>query len=55
MSAKTVVMLGMIVGSAVGGYAPMLIGISPFSFTSLFTSAIGGVIGIIIAYKLVNR
>ena len=55
MSVKTAVMLGMIVGSLVGGYTPVLIGISPFSFTSLFTSAIGGIIGIIIAYKLVNQ
>jgi len=55
MSAKTAVMLGMIVGSSVGGYAPILIGISPLSFTSLFTSAIGGIIGIIIAYKLTNQ
>lgn len=55
MSAKTAVMLGMIVGSSVGGYAPMLIGISPFSFTSLFTSLVGGIVGIIIAYKLANQ
>ena len=55
MSAKVAVMLGMIVGSSVGGYAPILIGISPFSFTSLLTSAIGGIIGIVIAYKLTSQ
>ena len=47
-------MLGMIVGSLIGGYAPVFIGISPFSYTSLITSAIGGIIGIIIAYKFAN-
>ncbi len=55
MSAKTAVMLGMIVGSSIGGYVPLLIGISPFSLTSIFTTAIGGIIGIIIVYKFVNQ
>ena len=54
MSAKKVVMLGMIIGSLIGGYAPVLIGINPLSFISLLTSAVGGVIGIIVASKLIN-
>jgi len=52
MSDKTMVMLGMIIGSFIGGYIPMLFGISAFSFTSVLTSGIGGLAGVIIAYKL---
>jgi len=46
------VMLGMVVGSTIGGYLPMLFGASAFSLISIFTSAIGGILGIFIGYKI---
>lgn len=52
MSSKTAVILGMTIGSIAGGYAPVFFGFSAFSFVSILTSAIGGLIGIFIAFKL---
>ncbi len=52
MSKKTVVLIGMTVGSVVGGYVPSIWGAGIFSFASLFGSGIGGALGIFIAYKL---
>lgn len=53
MSSKTVVMIGMVVGSLIGGYIPTLWGSGVFSLTSLLTTTIGGVVGVYITYKLV--
>jgi hypothetical protein len=44
----------MTIGSTVGGYAPVLFGVSSFSFTSLATSLVGGLFGIWLAVKLFN-
>ena len=52
MSKKSFVTLGMIIGSLVGGYVPALFGIGMFSFTSLFTSGIGAILGVLIGYRL---
>lgn len=52
MSTKTLVTIGMIVGSLVGGYLPVLFGIDAFSFTAATTSAIGAIIGVWIGYKI---
>lgn len=49
---KFFIMLGMIVGSTIGGYAPMLFGAGIFSVTSIITSAVGGLLGIYIGFKL---
>jgi uncharacterized membrane protein YeaQ/YmgE (transglycosylase-associated protein family) len=48
------VMLGMIIGSLIGGYLPTFFGVSVFSYTSIITSGIGGIIGIVVTYNLVN-
>jgi hypothetical protein len=40
------VWIGMIVGSAVGGYLPVLWGGDLFSFSSLILSGVGGILGI---------
>lgn len=55
MSGKSLVMVGMFVGSIIGGYIPVLFGASILSFTSLIGNTIGAVVGIFIAYKLVNN
>ena len=52
MPSKKVITVGMILGSMIGGYAPVLFGVSGFSFISLFTSAIGAVVGIYVGYRL---
>ncbi|MBN1621742.1 MAG: GlsB/YeaQ/YmgE family stress response membrane protein [Endomicrobiales bacterium] len=52
MASKKIIMIGMVVGSVIGGYVPKLFGISGFSFTALFTSGIGAVIGIWLEYKI---
>lgn len=53
MSSKSLVMLGMVVGSTIGGYIPVFFGASFFSAWSLLGSAFGGVLGIWITYRWV--
>ena len=50
MSRKKLIMLGMAVGSIVGGYLPALFGFDDL-MVSLLGSLIGGIIGIWIGYK----
>ena len=51
MSRKTLIMIGMVLGSIAGGYAPMLLGADSI-FASLIGSAMGGFLGIWGAYRL---
>ena len=51
MSKKTLVTIGMIIGSLAGGYLPVLFGAGIFSYTSVLTSGIGAIIGIWLGYK----
>jgi len=53
MSSKSIIMLGMVVGSIIGGYIPVLFGASFLSLWSLLGSAVGGLFGIWITYKWV--
>lgn len=52
---KGFIMGGMIVGSLIGGYIPMLWGESAFSLSGIVWNAIGGFSGIYVAYKISNR
>ena len=52
MPSKKIIMAGLVIGSIVGGYLPLLFGVSAISFTSLLTSGIGAVLGIYIGYRL---
>ncbi len=52
MSTKTAVWIGMTIGSIIGGYIPMFFGADILSFTAVITSTIGGILGVIIGYKL---
>jgi hypothetical protein len=54
MNSKGIVMLGMTVGSTIGGYVPMLFGVGIFSFWSLVGTLVGGILGIYLAFKLIN-
>ena len=49
---KKLIWVGVFVGSTIGGYIPVLFGSSLFSFASLFGNGIGGILGIVIAYKI---
>jgi hypothetical protein len=46
MGRKSLVWIGMTVGSAVGGYLPVLWGGDLLSFSSLILSGLGGILGI---------
>ena len=52
MSRKSMIMIGMIIGSSAGGYLPGLFGADGFSLASLLGSGVGGILGIWIAFQL---
>ncbi len=52
MSTKSLVTIGMIVGSLIGGYIPSFFGAGIFSYTAVLTSGIGAILGVWIGYKL---
>lgn len=54
MERKHLIWLGVTIGSAVGGYLPILWGGSLFSFTSIILTAVGGIVGIWAGMKLSN-
>lgn len=54
MSTKTSVMLGLFIGSTIGGYVPVFFGSSFLSYASLIGSTIGSIVGVYIGYKLTN-
>jgi hypothetical protein len=54
MELKTATWGGMMIGSFVGGFIPLLWGDSAFSMSAIFFSAIGGIVGIAAGYKFVR-
>lgn len=52
MERKKLVMIGMVVGSYIGGFIPALWGASGISFSSVIFNALGGIAGIYIGFKL---
>ncbi len=52
MSSKVFVFIGMMIGSTIGGYLPTLFGAGLISFSSVFFSGVGAILGIWIGYKL---
>jgi hypothetical protein len=52
MSSKTLIYFGLAVGSAVGGWLPLLWGASFLSFSSVLLTAVGGLVGIYLGFKL---
>lgn len=55
MNSKTFVLIGTIVGSTLGSLVPLLWGDGVFSFSSIFFSAVGAIVGIYYGYKLSNQ
>lgn len=54
MSPKSLIWIGMSIGSTVGAYVPALWGGSMLSFSSIILSAVGGIAGIYAGFKLKN-
>ncbi|MEK9177488.1 MAG: hypothetical protein AAB777_00025 [Patescibacteria group bacterium] len=52
MNLRSLIWFGVFAGSTVGGFIPKLWGASLFSMSSVILSAIGGLAGIWIGYKL---
>ena len=52
MSEKSIVMIGFVIGSAIGGYVPILFGASFLSYSSIVGNAVGGLLGVYIGYKI---
>ena len=42
----------MIIGSAIGGYLPIVWGGNLFSFSAIFLTALGGMLGIWLGFKI---
>ncbi|MEO6536379.1 MAG: hypothetical protein ABIT47_01695 [Candidatus Paceibacterota bacterium] len=51
---KQIVWIGLLVGSTIGGFIPELWGAGVFSFSSIILSAIGGMLGIWIGWKIAS-
>lgn len=52
IQSKTLVYIGLFVGSTIGGIIPELWGADMFSISSMVFSAVGAIIGIYIGFKL---
>jgi predicted MFS family arabinose efflux permease len=52
MNTKALITIGMVAGSAIGGYVPSLWGADPFSLWSVVLAMVGGFAGIWAGYKL---
>ncbi|MEP7340512.1 MAG: hypothetical protein ABI977_22460 [Acidobacteriota bacterium] len=55
VSLKAMVRIGILIGSTVGGYIPVIWGAEMLSLSSLFGSLLGGLLGVWIAYKIDQR
>lgn len=51
---RTFIWVGLFVGSTIGGFVPALWGGSLISFSGVFFSFIGGLLGIWLGYKIGN-
>ncbi len=51
---KSIIWIGMVIGSMVGGCVPLLWGAGVFSMSSIIFTAIGGFIGIWFAYRMTS-
>lgn len=54
MPSKGLVSAGILIGSILGGYLPVLFGVDPFSYLSILGSGIGGILGLFLAVKISN-
>ena len=54
MDSKRIIYLLMFLGGTIGSYVPLLWGDGYFSMASVFCSALGGILGIWIGFKLTH-
>jgi len=54
MSSKSLIWIFMLIGSAIGGYIPVLWGDSFLSLSSVILTAVGGILGIWLGFKISN-
>jgi hypothetical protein len=54
MNSKSLIWIGMFVGSTIGGFVPILWGADFLSISSVVLTAVGGIIGIWIGFQLSN-
>ncbi len=54
MSSKSIIWVGMAVGSTIGGLIPNLWGANFLSLSSVLLTAVGGILGIWVGYKFIN-
>lgn len=52
MNAKSLIWIGVFVGTTVGGFIPTLWGAGMLSFSSIMWSTVGGLAGIYLGFKL---
>jgi hypothetical protein len=52
MQTKSMVWIGLAIGSTIGGFIPMLWGADMISFSSIIFSGLGGIAGIYIFFKM---
>ncbi len=52
---KTPIYVGMLVGSLLGGWLPVLFGADAISFASIVGSVVGGLGGIVLAITIIRR
>jgi predicted lipid-binding transport protein (Tim44 family) len=52
MQSKSLIWLGLFIGSTIGSLIPMLWGGGLFSFSSIILSGLGGIAGIYIFFKI---
>lgn len=52
---KKLIWIGLFVGSLTGSYIPVLWGDGVFSMSSIVLSGVGGIVGIVVGYKLGNQ
>ena len=52
MSRRFLILLGMTIGSVIGGFVPYLWGADLLSFSAIIFNAIGGIIGVWVSFKL---
>lgn len=55
MQSRSLVWIGLAVGSTVGGLIPELWGAGILSFSSIFLSALGGIAGIWVGYQIAQN
>jgi hypothetical protein len=51
MSQKSLILIGLSIGSVIGGYLPTLFGADALSMWSILGSGVGAILGIYVIYK----